>query len=157
MPLVGQHCQSRIVTSTHQKAAHTNEDNAPGAPCINVLSFTGLLTAVLACCWSLTAKIVQKQRSRSSADVHGSSWVAPKLHQLSPRVCCAPRDKSPCTDLLDPTAMWDHLCSSSVPRHTRGDLLLPLPGGMRARGGQSPDHPTQGAGRHCISGNKTQN
>lgn len=97
------------------------------------------------------AKIVQKQRSRSSADVHGRSWVAPRLHQLSPKVCCAPRDKSPCTDLLDPMAMWDHLCSSSVPRYTRGDLLLPSPGRRRAQGSQRQDHPTRGAGRCSAS------
>lgn len=74
------------------------------------------------------AKTVLKQRSRSSADVHGSSWVAPKLQQLSPRVCYAPRHKSPCTDLLDAASAWDHLCSSLVPRRVWGDLLLEVMG-----------------------------
>lgn len=74
------------------------------------------------------AKTVLKQRSRSSTDVHGSSWVAPKLQQLSPRVCYAPRHKSPCTDLLDAASAWDHLCSSLVPRRVWGDLLLEVMG-----------------------------
>lgn len=102
-----------------------NMDSAPGLPYINFFSFTGFLTAFHASCWSLMA---ENQRRRSSADIHGSSWVAPKLQQLSLRVCCAPREKSPCTDLLDATSVWDHLCSSLVPRCVWGDLLLEVMG-----------------------------
>lgn len=105
-----------------------NRDNAPGLPCINFLSFTVFLTAFIESCWSLMAKLVLKQRNRSSADIHGSSWFAPKLQQLSPRVCCTPRDKSPCTDLLDAASTWDHLCSSLVPQCVWGDLLLEVMG-----------------------------
>lgn len=72
MLLVGHCCRHEDVTS-HQKSVHTNGDNAPSSSYINVLSFIGFPTAVLASCWSLIAKTVQKQRWGSSADVHDSS------------------------------------------------------------------------------------
>lgn len=128
MALVCQHRQDGNVPS-HRKSVHASGDNTAGVPYRNRF----FSTAVLASCWSLMAKIVQKQKSRSSADVRGGSWVAPKLHQLSPEICCALRDKSPCADLLDPTASRDHLCSSSVPRHVWG--ARPLEGvSVRTRG-----------------------
>lgn len=49
VPSVGQHCRGGNVTSL-RKAVHTKGDKTPGSPYINVLSFIGFLTAVLASC-----------------------------------------------------------------------------------------------------------
>lgn len=105
MQLVGEWCQHRDVVF-HCMAAHANGDNTYGLPRIKVITSIGFLTAVLASCWSWKTKTVQKPRG-SAAVVHSCSWGAPRLQQLSPMVCCAPRDKS----LRWPhgsTLRWDH-------------------------------------------------